>query len=742
MAVGFNDGRIRIYMIHPPWLDKETNPIERIDELQDHTALITATEWSRNPSTHERPRLLSGSFDGTARIWSYARQTWTSIVLHCTDGLDGMAYTGDAKKRPKVNDAIWLDRDQYVAIAVTGEREQNMIKIFNSESGILIHNLANAHREHIRCLKMHPVYSQMFVSTGSDGLVVVWNSRTGQKMTEDFFPSTVETGEPVQIHDAKWSKKGMELAIADSQGHLGIMGFGKNDKYCHLPEELFFETDYHPLVTDADGYVIDEHTGMAPHLTNPGLYTNQHNEPHVGFKYQDISRARNESFQQRDVLGERIRLLAHQLDNSRVESGGIPSPTDQDENSMPALPNAQGRAAESWSMNRADQENVGKYLCKALSGEEIVRRNRRIRQHGAAEQQWYACERKKVPLHKPSPKVLGDIRKRSKFRTIHDIEDSPVEESTIQSDENHSIQGSDSEWAEPGNRPPPSGKTRRPYGHVPSPTFQRRSRRKKKKKRRQESGTSEISTQETQNDSSRDLSGDFDDASQSSGDTSNSDDSSDSSDNSETEDTETNTSLENRPGPSTRSLNIPSHSLHAFSHEKPSSRNSTPRKRLARRSKQTLASTEDDSSEDEKLKLPESLSRRLSREARSSGPSGANKKREISSSDEPTDNDDIATLTLPEPILNPPPRSSEGTEVNWIKHTQALRTPFLPQIGDEIYYVPLAHQKYCDDFQAKISSKAYRLRINEKVPKEIKRNADLYNSMVLCTVKEIKVRGF
>ena len=33
-----------------------------------------------------RPRLLSASFDGTARIWSYARQTWTCITLDCTLG--------------------------------------------------------------------------------------------------------------------------------------------------------------------------------------------------------------------------------------------------------------------------------------------------------------------------------------------------------------------------------------------------------------------------------------------------------------------------------------------------------------------------------------------------------------------------------------------------------------------------------------------------------------------------------
>ena len=82
--------------------------------------------------------------------------------------------------------------------------------------------------------------------------------------------------------------------------------------------------------------------------------------------------------------------------------------------------------------------------------------------------------------------------------------------------------------------------------------------------------------------------------------------------------------------------------------------------------------------------------------------------------------------------------TSTRTEANWIKHTQALRTPFLPQIGDEVYYVPAAHQKYCDDFENKISSKEYRLRINEKVPKEIKRDNNLFNSIILCNVKEIK----
>ena len=109
VAVGFNDGRIRIYMIHPPWLDKEKNPIERIDELADHVGLISGLYWSRAPiSSSVRPRLLSGSFDGTARIWSYQRRNWSAKTIDCTLSSDLRVYQGDPRKRPKVNDAIWL----------------------------------------------------------------------------------------------------------------------------------------------------------------------------------------------------------------------------------------------------------------------------------------------------------------------------------------------------------------------------------------------------------------------------------------------------------------------------------------------------------------------------------------------------------------------------------------------------------------------------------------------------------
>ena len=49
--------------------------------------------------------------------------------------------------------------------------------------------------------------------------------------------------------------------------------------------------------------------------------------------------------------------------------------------------------------------------------------------------------------------------------------------------------------------------------------------------------------------------------------------------------------------------------------------------------------------------------------------------------------------------------------------------------------MPRAHEKYCEDIERRLD---YRLRINEKVPKEIRR-LQLLDQVVLCQVESIEV---
>lgn len=59
------------------------------------------------------------------------------------------------------------------------------------------------------------------------------------------------------------------FAATDGLGHLSYYGFGSVEAYQKIPDEIFFHTDYRPLVRDSNQYVIDEQTQTAPHLMPP-----------------------------------------------------------------------------------------------------------------------------------------------------------------------------------------------------------------------------------------------------------------------------------------------------------------------------------------------------------------------------------------------------------------------------------------------------------------------------------------
>lgn len=47
-----------------------------------------------------------------------------------------------------------------------------------------------------------------------------------------------------------------------------------------LPDQVFFHTDYRPLIRDANGFVLDEQTQQAPHLMPPPFLVDVDGNPH------------------------------------------------------------------------------------------------------------------------------------------------------------------------------------------------------------------------------------------------------------------------------------------------------------------------------------------------------------------------------------------------------------------------------------------------------------------------------
>lgn len=47
-----------------------------------------------------------------------------------------------------------------------------------------------------------------------------------------------------------------------------------------IPKELFFHTDYRPLIRDSNNYVLDEQTQTAPHLMPPPFLVDVDGNPY------------------------------------------------------------------------------------------------------------------------------------------------------------------------------------------------------------------------------------------------------------------------------------------------------------------------------------------------------------------------------------------------------------------------------------------------------------------------------
>lgn len=83
------------------------------------------------------------------------------------------------------------------------------------------------------------------------------------------------------MYDAKWSPTGLQFSAVDSHGHILMFGFGQaNDRMKNLPTELFFHTDYRPLIRDAQHYVYDEQTQTPPHLMPPPFLVDVDGNPY------------------------------------------------------------------------------------------------------------------------------------------------------------------------------------------------------------------------------------------------------------------------------------------------------------------------------------------------------------------------------------------------------------------------------------------------------------------------------
>uniref|UniRef100_A0A3Q1B0A6 PH-interacting protein n=1 Tax=Amphiprion ocellaris TaxID=80972 RepID=A0A3Q1B0A6_AMPOC len=258
LATGSTDHIIRVYYFG-------SGQPEKISELESHTDKVDSIQFS-----HCSDRFVSGSRDGTARIWQLQPQGWRSILLD-------MKYNPppleDKVTKLKVTMVAWDRHDSTVITAANNLT----LKVWNSITGNLVHVLMG-HEDEVFVLEPHPFDPRILFSAGHDGNCIVWDLARGVKIRSYF--NMIEGQGHGALFDCKCSPDGQHFAATDSHGHLLIFGFGSSSKYDKIADQMFFHTDYRPLIRDANNYVLDEQTQQAPHLMPPPFLVDVDGNPH------------------------------------------------------------------------------------------------------------------------------------------------------------------------------------------------------------------------------------------------------------------------------------------------------------------------------------------------------------------------------------------------------------------------------------------------------------------------------
>ena len=343
-CTGSADHNVRVYQ-----MNCAEGP-QRILEDDMHDDQVDSIQWCNNPSSGLR--FVTGSSDGTARVWTFKSMKWTSIVLNMMTGdntvpgasnqqnsqperrpapppaavvqqpvnngpstrngrssghLAGDRRDGRTMRRAAIAAASansrrnseeveegptqsepqptnggqdfavtmvqWSADDKYIVTAVADFD----LRIWNSTSGQLVSKLCG-HTSLVYTLEPHPISGNILMSAGHDGNLKIWDLTTSKALFE--FRNFIDMQGHASVYDAKWSPDGTTICATDSHGHLLFFGHGSSDKYDKNPNELFFHTDFRPLLRDSFHNVVDEQTQMLPHLMPPPLLIDSEGAPY------------------------------------------------------------------------------------------------------------------------------------------------------------------------------------------------------------------------------------------------------------------------------------------------------------------------------------------------------------------------------------------------------------------------------------------------------------------------------
>ncbi|RIA88200.1 hypothetical protein C1645_252562 [Glomus cerebriforme] len=231
-----------------------------IADLDGHIRTVNSLEFA-----HGDNRLLSGSDDGTARIWryDYFKQQWTSITLTVANDASDTDHRVTAMR--------WSVDD---ALVILGDNK-GKIRVYNSQNGELKIEI-HAHSNDLYVLDIHPHDWRTIMSAGYDGKISMWDIQDGRnvKTWDRNSLSFIDVNlEELRFHDGKFRDDGSMFAVTDNAGKCHLIGIDQTASYekfhVRARNGQKFKSDY----DDYEEYSFDEERGILVNV-NSGIPQN------------------------------------------------------------------------------------------------------------------------------------------------------------------------------------------------------------------------------------------------------------------------------------------------------------------------------------------------------------------------------------------------------------------------------------------------------------------------------------
>ncbi|KAL5266105.1 hypothetical protein ACHWQZ_G006681 [Mnemiopsis leidyi] len=254
LAVGSSDGDIFTYSVRG-----ELGLPVKDQTLEGHSAMVITLTFAKRSL-----RFVSGSKDGTVRIWTRNSGVWDQVVCSARTRV---VTDRDPKEQIDVLFSQWSNNENRVLASCS----DTSIRMWNM-AGELV-QVFLGHDDEAYFVQEHPLVSDVLVTCGHDGHIITWCVESGEALTT--FLNVIEGEGRASVLEASFTSSGEHLLTVDANGHISIFGHEMLKGYVNVPREQFFNTDYHSLIRDRFSNVLDEQTEMPPHSVGPPYMVDQ-----------------------------------------------------------------------------------------------------------------------------------------------------------------------------------------------------------------------------------------------------------------------------------------------------------------------------------------------------------------------------------------------------------------------------------------------------------------------------------